>query len=157
MTTNAFLQLALFVGLLLAAVKPLGGVGVENWAIDIPAGEGAYKRTAEYTLPANLTVVGTAPHMHLLGKSMKAWAELPNGSVQPLIWVKDWDFNWQLNYLLKEPLSLPKGTVIKMESIYDNSSDNPFNPSNPPKRVRFGEETTDEMMLLIAAYTVDRN
>ncbi len=128
-----------------------------NPLVNIAPGDKAQKVTWQSRVGEDVKVYALMPHMHLLGKSMKAWAELPNGSVQPLIWVKDWDFNWQLNYLLKEPLSLPKGTVIKMESIYDNSSDNPFNPSNPPKRVRFGEETTDEMMLLIAAYTVDRN
>lgn len=95
------------------------------------------------------------PHMHLLGREMKAWVEKPDKGIIPLIHVEDWDFNWQLNYLYKTPVKIPKGSRIMVEAIYDNSADNPNNPSTPPKPVFVGEKTTDEMQLLIAAYTVD--
>jgi hypothetical protein len=42
---------------------------------------------------------------------------------------------------------LPKGTVIQVDAVYDNSSSNPKNPNDPPKRVHWGEQTTDEMCL----------
>lgn len=127
-----------------------------NPLLSIPAGSNAHKVEWQSKVGDNVKVWGLMPHMHLLGKSMKAWATLPDGTEKPLIQVADWDFNWQLNYLLKEPMSLPKGSIIHMESIYDNSAANPFNPSSPPRKVTFGEATTDEMMLLIAAYTIDR-
>ena len=65
----------------------------------------------------------------------------------PLVWIKDWDFNWQGSYAFVEPVRLPKGSVIKLEATYDNSPDNPHNPSSPPKPVSWGEQTTDEMCL----------
>jgi thiol-disulfide isomerase/thioredoxin len=130
-------------------VKPLGGFSVENWAIDMPAGEREYKLKGEYTLPVNTTVVGVAPHMHLLGKTMKAWAETPDGKTVPLIDVKEWDFNWQDEYLYRQPVRLPKGTKVKMESVHDNSTSNPANPNSPPKRITWGEGTADEMSLCI--------
>jgi hypothetical protein len=34
-----------------------------------------------------------------------------------------------------------------MEYTYDNSENNPRNPAHPPVRVRWGEQTTDEMAL----------
>jgi len=40
---------------------------------------------------------------------------------------------------------LPKGTRIDVRLTYDNSADNPRNPSVPPKRVSWGEESFDEM------------
>lgn len=132
-----------------SALKPLGGVGVENWVIDIPAGEREYKRSAEYTLPTALTVVGTAPHMHLLGKSMKVWAETPDGKTVPLIHIENWDFNWQDYYLYRQPFTLPKGTKLRLESVHDNSSSNPANPNSPPKRITWGEGTADEMCLCL--------
>jgi hypothetical protein len=52
---------------------------------------------------------------------------------------------------------LPKGTSIKLVAYYDNSSDNASNPNNPPKRVRWGEETTDEMCLCTVQVYTDRN
>ena len=76
---------------------------------------------------------------------MQVWATLPDGKKQWLIWIKDWDFDWQGQYRYKTPLELPAGTRIDMVYTYDNTSDNPRNPSNPPQRVRRGEQTTDEM------------
>lgn len=124
-------------------------------ALNIPPGEKEYKIRREYTVPADATLYGVMPHMHLLGKSMKAWLEFPDGTKKPLVHVDDWDFNWQLQYAFKEPIKVPKGTKEIVEAVYDNSADNPRNPNSPPKRVTWGEETTDEMFLLIAVYTRD--
>lgn len=104
-----------------------------------------------------VTLYSVMPHMHLLGKSMKAWVEFPDGSEKPLIFVDKWDFNWQMAYMLKEPMHIPAEGKIHTEAYYDNSADNPNNPSKPPKLVTFGEQTTDEMFLLVGAYTVDRH
>jgi hypothetical protein len=126
-----------------------------NLMLNIPAGAKEHRQVYTRMIPADITVYGVMPHMHLLGKEMKAWVEKPDKSTIPLIHVEDWDFNWQLNYLYKEPVKIPRGSKIIVEAIYDNSSDNPNNPSNPPKPVHVGERTTDEMQLLVAAYTVD--
>lgn len=126
-----------------------------NILLNIPAGAKDHKQVYTQTIPADITVYAVMPHMHLLGKEMKAWVERPDKTITPLIHVQNWDFNWQLNYLYKEPVKIPKGSKVVVEAIYDNSADNPNNPSNPPQRVRVGERTTDEMQLLVAAYTVD--
>jgi len=98
-------------------------------------------------MPRDVELSAITPHAHFLGKEMKINAHLPDGSVVPLIWIKDWDFNWQGSYQYAKPLSLPKGTVVELEYTYDNSQNNPRNPSHPPVRVRWGEQTTDEMAL----------
>jgi len=128
-----------------------------NRQIDIPAGEKSYRREASITAPIDLTLVGIIPHMHLLGREMKAWATLPNGEVLDLIWIKDWDFKWQDQYKYETPIKLPRGTRVDMYAIYDNSADNPNNPSNPPKRVHRGEQTTDEMCICFLELAVNRN
>lgn len=137
------------------ATRLLAGFGVENWTIDMPAGEKNFRLTAEYKLPVNVTLVGTAPHMHLLGKEMKVWAELPGGKTVPLVAVSDWDFNWQDYYVYRRPFQLPKGTVVKMASRHDNSAGNRANPNSPPKRLKYGEGTTDEMSLCLFEVTCD--
>jgi hypothetical protein len=126
-----------------------------NFNVNIPPGKADHKLRREYTIPADVTVYGAMPHMHLLGRTMKSWYELPDGTTKPLVYIDDWDFNWQLMYSLKQPLKLPKGTKQIVEATYDNSSANPRNPNDPPKRVTWGEQTTDEMFLLISSYTVD--
>lgn len=129
---------------------------IMNFAINIPAGEKAYTAHKEFKAPADVTIYTVMPHMHLLGKSMRAKLVRPDGSETPLIFVPQWDFNWQLVYALKEPVKAPMGSRVVVDAVYDNSADNVNNPSSPPRQVGWGEETKDEMFLLIAAYTVDK-
>lgn len=124
------------------------GSGLTSINIDIPAGEKNFKASASVTLPVDTEWVSITPHAHLLCREIKADYILPTGVKKPLIWIKDWDFDWQDQYQFRTPLRLPKGTKIEMEFTYDNSADNERNPSSPPKRVRLGEQTTDEMALL---------
>lgn len=67
----------------------------------------------------------------------------------PLIWIKDWNFYWQDIYTYREPVHLPKGTRVDLLAHYDNSAANPFNPSDPPQRVLFGNDSDDEMCFVI--------
>ena len=120
---------------------------VVNRYLDIPAGESHYVVKASVTVPQDAELWGITPHAHYLATDMRVNARLPDNSVIPLIWIKDWDFNWQGQYRYKQPIHLPKGTKVELEFTYDNSAGNPHNPSNPPVRVRFGEQTKDEMAL----------
>ena len=123
--------------------------------VDIPPGEKRHHIHGSFTLPVNVSIFGVFPHMHYLGQEMKMVATLPDKSTTPLIWIKRWDFNWQNKYVYATPLDLPKGTIVEIDAYYDNSSDNPLNPSKPPKRVLFGEETVDEMCIGIFQVAVE--
>ena len=120
----------------------LFGIGA---GIDIPADEKTYAIESTATLPVDVNVFAVAPHAHYLAREIKATATLPDGSTRPMLWIQDWDFNWQDGYNYKKPVLLPKGTRIDVRIVYDNSTGNPRNPSNPPKRVWWGEQSTDEM------------
>ncbi len=117
--------------------------------IDIPAGEANYKVRGTFTLPYGVDAVSVSAHSHYLGKSAKLTATLPTGEVKVLLWVKDWDFGWQDQYIFKDLISLPKGTRLDGEYTYDNSTANYKNPNSPPKRVKWGEQSTDEMGSLL--------
>jgi len=122
-----------------------------NTRINIPPGDPHYVVKSSLVLPRDVELGGITPHAHYLCKEMKIAAYLPDGSVEPLIWIKDWDFNWQGGYQYKKPLALPKGTRVEMEYTYDNSENNPRNPAHPPVRVRWGEQTKDEMAVAFLA------
>ncbi len=113
--------------------------------IDIPPGEKQFTIKDSFTLPGDAKVYNAFAHAHYLAKQMKAEATLPDGSTRPLLWIRDWDFNWQDGYSYKKPFILPKGTRIDVTLTYDNSSDNPRNPISPPRRAIFGEQSFDEM------------
>jgi len=124
--------------------------------LNIPPGEAEHRVRTSLTLPVDVTLMGIAPHMHLLGRQMKVTATRPDGKVENLIWVDDWDWNWQGQYRYVDPIRLPKGTRLDLEAVYDNSKDNPANPHSPPQRVRFGRKTTDEMCLCFLQVALDR-
>jgi hypothetical protein len=138
------------------ATKIVIGVPLLNRRLYIPAGEERHRITNDVTLPVDVNAIGITPHMHLLGREMQVTATLPDGTRQPLIWIKDWDFNWQDQYLYASPVRLPKGTKLELEAFYDNSANNPRNPNHPPKPVRWGEQTTDEMCLCVVQVVTDR-
>ena len=122
--------------------------------IDIPPGDSHYVVRASVTMPADGAVLRITPHAHYVCKDMKVDAYLPDGSVTPLIWIKDWDFNWQGSYTYATPVKLPKGTRVELQYTYDNSADNVRNPAHPPVRVTYGEQTTNEMGLAFLSIAV---
>lgn len=117
--------------------------------IDIPAGDTGYKLRGSYTLPADIDAVSVSAHAHYLAKESKLTATLPSGEVRILLWIRQWDFNWQDQYIFENLVPLPKGTRIDGELTYDNSNNNFRNPNTPAKRVTWGENSTDEMGSLI--------
>ena len=135
--------------------KLVGSFWVADYRIDLPPGETDLPARASYTLPRPVTLVGVVPHMHLLGKSMKATARRPDGTRDVLIDIPQWNYNWQDEYYFERPFRLPAGTVLEVEARFDNSDANPFNPSTPPRRVTWGEGTLDEMMFCFFLATAD--
>lgn len=124
--------------------------------IGIPANNDDFKVQGDAWVDQEVTLRTIMPHMHLLGRTIKTTMTLPDGTVKDLVWIKDWDYNWQETYFLKEPIKVPAGTRFHVEAHYDNSSKNPLNPFNPPKNVRFGEQTTDEMCFVFLGATSDK-
>lgn len=135
--------------------KPLLVGGLLDKSLVIPANDPAYTVSTELTLPVNMKLTNILPHMHLLGKKISVEAILPDNTKQCLIRIDNWDFHWQGFYYFKNMISLPKGTRLKMTGVYDNSSGNHHNPNNPPKEVKWGDRTVDEMFLSFFSFILD--
>jgi Tfp pilus assembly protein PilF len=117
----------------------------DDAALDIPAGVANFRVSDSFTMSADVDLLAIYPHAHYLGKELKATAVMPDGMKRTLIHIPRWDLNWQAVFYYEEPVFLPKGTVVSMEYVYDNSEANTANPFRPPQRVRGGNRTTDEM------------
>jgi hypothetical protein len=113
--------------------------------LDIPPGEKDFVIHDSYVLPTAVDAVGIGAHAHYLGKQLKMTATLPGGEIKTLLFIKDWDFAWQDRYFFQKFVALPRGTRLDTDIHWDNSAENPRNPSNPPVRVTWGEESKDEM------------
>jgi mono/diheme cytochrome c family protein len=127
-----------------------------NVFLNIPAGAERHVASASWTVPKDVTAFDVMPHMHLIGREAAVDATFPDGTTRNLVSISDWDFNWQETYQFKEPVKLPRGTKVRLRMVYDNSAKNPNNPSHPPKPVRWGEQTTDEMCIAFIHFTNDR-
>jgi Flp pilus assembly protein TadD/mono/diheme cytochrome c family protein len=114
-------------------------------ALDIPAGQRNFVVEDALRLPVDVEVLGIYPHAHYLGKRLEAWAMLPDQQKKWLILIPDWDIDRQSVYRYRNPVFLPKDSVVHMRYVYDNSSDNEHNPHNPPVRVKAGNRSEDEM------------
>lgn len=100
----------------------------------------------------NVSLVSTFPHMHKVGTSIKSWAVSPGGDTTKLVSIPHWSFHWQGFYEYQKLIHISNLSTFWAEATYDNTTNNPDNPSNPPQDVAAGEHTTDEMMIVFFAY-----
>ena len=130
-----------------------GGIGPLRLFFSIPPGNNHYPLRGDLWATGDFTLYSIMPHMHLLGKEIKVTMTPPNGKEQTLIAIRDWDYNWQETYFFKEPITVKAGTRFQVEAFFDNSTQNPNNPFNPPRRITFGEQTTNEMCFVFLGGT----
>ena len=120
----------------------------------IPPHASNFEIVAEEHFSKDTTLLALFPHTHLRGKASKYTAYYPDGSEEVLLHVPNYDFNWQTNYIYKEPKTIPAGTTIKVQMWYDNSEERgAYTGIDPSRTVRFGQPTTDEMMFGWIDYT----
>lgn len=100
----------------------------------------------------DISLLSVYPHSHYLGKNWELFAETPENDTINIIRINDWDFNWQGTYNFDRMKRIPAGSIIHINATYDNTTDNPFNPNNPPVTARWGEGTEDEMYLVGTSY-----
>lgn len=125
---------------------------LQNWTLDIPANT-VKTFTAKYpvdgavpsTLPVALSVFSTFPHSHKLATTIVNYAYKTTDTI-PLIRIKKWDFNWQGYYTYRQMVKVPAGYRLFSSHVYDNTTNNPNNPHDPPKDVKAGTSTGDEML-----------
>lgn len=114
-------------------------------SIPIPPNIDNYRVEVSGTLPNDATLLSFFPHMHLRGKKFEYNLMHADGSRETLLRV-NYDFYWQLSYVLAAPRLLPAGTKLEAVAWYDNSKNNLHNP-DPNSAVQWGDQTYNEMMV----------
>jgi hypothetical protein len=122
----------------------------------IPPNEADFPITANFTVPLffDFRMVSIFPHMHLLGRRIQVEATR-DGETSSMLLINNWDFNWQGSYYYEKPDVMKAGTRLRLTCRYDNTANNPRNPSNPLKTVTWGEGTEDEMCLAFMGVTLN--
>jgi peroxiredoxin/mono/diheme cytochrome c family protein len=98
--------------------------------------------TKKFRKDSYLTMLG--PHMHYRGSDANFKLVYPDGRIEEVLNVPNYQFNWQKTYDFKEPLFLPAGTEMVFRGTFDNSANNPDNP-DPSQTLTWGEQTWQEM------------
>ncbi|MFO0284211.1 MAG: peroxiredoxin, partial [Acidobacteriota bacterium] len=137
--------------------KQLYYIPVVNTRLNIPAGNANYTVSAEFPVFPGLEmrVINAFPHMHMIGKRIELERQA-SGVRTRMMLIDQWDFNWQGAYTYVEPIRMPAFSQVNLRCTYDNSANNPRNPNNPLKNVRWGEGTEDEMCLAFLGVVFER-
>lgn len=136
------------IGLKFAKTTPktvLNTLPLINGSLSIPPQATNFMVENEMTFNRATDLYSLVPHTHVRGKAWTYEAIYPDGRKEMILSVPKYDFNWQHEYVFKQPLHLPAGTKIHAKAWYDNSSTNKSNP-DPTKQVTWGDQTWEEMM-----------
>jgi mono/diheme cytochrome c family protein len=121
-------------------------IAVGNATFAIPPNDPNYTVNAFFRLSQPARALSVTAHMHLRGKAFACGYQLVDQQPVPLVNIPRYDRNWQMVYHLAEPVSLPRGSRLMCDAVFDNSANNPANP-DPTATVRWGDQTADEMMV----------
>ncbi|MFN4258712.1 MAG: redoxin domain-containing protein [Gemmataceae bacterium] len=135
--------------------KPFKGAVIPGRFLFIPPNEANFRVEGVTWIDRDCELHSIMPHMHMLGKKIKVTMTPPDGKPQTLIAIEEWDYNWQETYFFKKPIAIQAGTRFDVEAFYDNTADNPNNPFHPPRYVKFGQQTDDEMCFVFLGGTTD--
>jgi hypothetical protein len=118
---------------------------VIGFDLQIPPGEARHEERAYFEFDQPAIIYSLFPHAHYRGVETRFDVHLPDGTVEPLLHIPRYDFNWQHTYTLAEPVKVPAGSRLVHRSVYDNSAANPANP-DPARSVSWGLQSKDEML-----------
>lgn len=117
-----------------------------------------------FTIPTipfygGVTVLGVMPHMHKVGASYKVYAIRPGSDTVHLVDIPRWDFHWQGEYLFRQPIVIPQGSVVKAVAVFDNTVANTdhygnLEAINHDSFVFAGEATNEEMAVVYFSYVL---
>lgn len=136
-------------GFIFAKEKPRAFVETESPSkhdIAIPANAENHKEQVTHTITDDIKIISFMPHMHLRGKSYRYDIIDTDGNEETVLDIPQYDFNWQAQYHLEEPIHVKAGSKLRLTAHYDNSTKNPYNP-DPSHKIVWGDQTWEEMMI----------
>lgn len=83
------------------------------------AGAVALRLTARLVVPRDVSIFEMRPDVGTGGRSIEVKAKRPDGSSQVLLWIKKFRQDWQTSYVLPQPLTLPRGSVVSAIAYFD--------------------------------------
>lgn len=145
------------VGLYFAKAAPrsmIQEIPISSADVLIPVTRGAEPIRLSYASQSDTEAIGIRPRVSPLIVSLQATVYRPDGSEEVLIWTRGYHFDWEPTYFFRQPVLLPKGARIDVVAYFDNSEENPKNPNDPPKQLRWSEVSTDPLCALLVTRSI---
>jgi hypothetical protein len=105
-----------------ASVHTMGAAAGQSLA----PGADPVRMRAESTLTEPTNLFAIWPELGAEGRSLELTALLPDGSVQPLVWLKDYRADFRSPFVFADPVALPKGTRLVLTAYVQNAGDAPL-------------------------------
>ena len=133
----------------------------EAAGINALCGQDPFKPTAslksrcDKIMNSNFNVIAAAPHMHLLGRSLKLTLNPGSATEKILLDVTNYNFDDQSSTVLKQPVAVKAGDTIRVECTFDPTLRQkiPQLKNLAPRYITWGEGSSDEMCLGVIAAT----
>lgn len=133
----------------------------EATGINALCGQDPFRPTASLTsrcdkvINRSFNVIAAAPHMHLLGRSLKLTLNPGTSGEKTILNVTNYNFDDQSSTVLKKPIAVKAGDTIRVECTFDPTLRQkiPQLKSLAPRYITWGEGSSDEMCLGVIAAT----
>jgi hypothetical protein len=83
-------------------------------------------------------------HMHQLGRRGELWLDKADKRRVKVLEIADWDFHWQNEYQLAEPVRFEPGDKLRVKCVFDNTAGR-LGPGRPSAATNWGENSDEEM------------
>lgn len=111
--------------------------------------------TCDKVISKSFNVIAAAPHMHLLGRTLKLTLNPDTPQEKVLLNITNYDFDNQAATVLPKPVKVVAGDTIRVQCTFDPTLRQkiPSLKSLPPRYITWGEGSSDEMCLGVIAAT----
>ena len=111
--------------------------------------------TCDKVITGNFNIIAAAPHMHLLGRSLKLVLNPGTAKEQLIFDVPNYNFDDQSAKVLKTPIKVNAGDTIRVQCTFDPTLRQklPALRNLEPRYITWGEGSSDEMCLGVIAAT----
>ena len=111
--------------------------------------------TCDKVITGNFNIIAAAPHMHLLGRSLKLILNPGTAKEQLIFDVPNYNFDDQSAKVLKAPIKVIAGDTIRVQCTFDPTLRQklPALRNLEPRYITWGEGSSDEMCLGVIAAT----
>lgn len=125
---------------------------IVNFDLAIPPHAEKHEEKAYFFFDKDADIHALFPHSHYRGVSSTFEIQYPDGKIETILSVPNYDFNWQRTYQFTEPKRVPAGSKMVHRTIYNNSSKNRGNPA-PEETVYWGLQSEQEMLYGSVGYS----